>query len=69
MRKVTGLAVGLLLGAAVGAALVYLFAPTSGEQLVNNIKRGFDETMTEARQASIQRRQELQAELTRMKMQ
>lgn len=67
MRTLASLMIGLLLGAAVGAALVMLFTPTSGEKLVSNIKRGFDETMDEARKASEQRRKELTAELARMK--
>lgn len=67
MRTLASLMIGLLLGAAVGAALVMLFAPTSGEQLVGNIKRGFDETMVEARKASEQRRKQLEAELSQMR--
>ncbi|MBL8118381.1 MAG: YtxH domain-containing protein, partial [Anaerolineae bacterium] len=55
--------VGLGLGAAVGVALVMLFAPTSGEQVVANLKRGWQETMDEARKASQQRRETLEAEL------
>ncbi|MBN8619617.1 MAG: YtxH domain-containing protein [Anaerolineae bacterium] len=63
MRKIFSLVVGLGLGAAVGVALVMLFAPTSGEQVVANLKRGWQETMDEARKASQQRRETLEAEL------
>lgn len=63
MRKIFSLMVGLGLGAAVGVALVMLFAPTSGEQVVANLKRGWQETMDEARKASQQRRETLEAEL------
>jgi gas vesicle protein len=63
MRKVLSLLIGLGLGAGVGVLLVTLFAPTSGEQLVANLKAGWEETMAAARLASAQRRQELEAEL------
>ncbi len=63
MRKVLSLLIGLGVGAGVGVLLVTLFAPTSGEQLVANLKAGWEETMAAARLASAQRRQELEAEL------
>jgi gas vesicle protein len=65
MWKLFSFALGLLLGAAVGAALVMLFAPTSGNQLAADIKRSYDDTMDEARQAAENRRRELEAELAR----
>ena len=67
MRKLTSLVIGFGLGAAVGAAMVMLFSPTSGEQLVDNIKRGYAETMAEARKASAVRRAELEAQLAQMR--
>jgi gas vesicle protein len=67
MRKLMSLVIGFGLGAAIGAAMVMLFSPTSGEQLVDNIKRGYAETMAEARKASTVRRAELEAELARMR--
>lgn len=66
MRTLLSWMIGLALGAALGATLVLLFAPTSGEQLVNRLKAGWEETMAEARQASEQRRRELEAELAQM---
>ncbi len=67
MRRLLSLIVGMGLGAAVGAAIVMLFAPTTGEQWVTALKRGWRETMDEARKASQQRRLELEAELARMR--
>jgi gas vesicle protein len=67
MRKLLSLVIGFALGAAVGATMVVLFTPTSGEELVDNIKRGFAETMAEARQASALRRIELEAELATLR--
>ena len=66
MRKIISMTLGFGLGTAIGAAMVMLFSPTSGEQLVENIKRGYAETMAEARKASALRRAELETELARM---
>jgi gas vesicle protein len=63
MRKIVSLMLGLGLGAAVGVLLVMLFAPTSGEQLVANLRAGWEETMAAARIAAAERRKELEAEL------
>ena len=63
MRKILSLMLGLGLGAGVGVLVVTLFAPTSGAQLVANLKAGWQETMAAARLASAERRQELEAEL------
>jgi len=63
MRKILSLMLGLGLGAGVGVLLVTLFAPTSGEQLVANLRAGWEETLAEARLASAQRRKDLEAEL------
>lgn len=63
MRKILSLMLGLGLGAGVGVLVVTLFAPTSGEQLVANLKAGWQETMAAARLASAERRTELEAEL------
>lgn len=67
MRKLISLTLGFGLGSAIGATMVMLFSPTSGEQLVENIKRGYAETMAEARKASALRRSELEAELVQMR--
>ena len=52
MRKILSLMLGLSLGAAIGVLVVTLFAPTSGEQLVANLKAGWEETLAAARIAS-----------------
>ena len=67
MHKLISLTLGFGLGTAIGATMVMLFSPTSGEQLVENIKRGYAETMAEARKASALRRSELEAELAQMR--
>jgi len=63
MRKLLSLGLGLGLGAGLGVLLVTLFAPTSGEQLIANLKAGWEETMAAARVAAAERRKELEAEL------
>ncbi|MEO8392724.1 MAG: YtxH domain-containing protein [Chloroflexota bacterium] len=63
MNKLISLAIGLGIGVALGAALVLLFAPASGETLVKNLKAGYAETLEEARDASETRRKQLEGEL------
>jgi gas vesicle protein len=63
MNKLISLAIGFGIGAAIGAALVLLFAPASGEKLVRELKEGYAETMEQARLASETRRAQLEAEL------
>ena len=63
MNKLISLAIGFGIGALIGAALVLLFAPVSGETLVKNLKAGYAETLEEARSAAEDRRHELEAEL------
>ncbi len=63
MKKLISLAIGFGIGALIGAVLVVMFAPVSGETLVKNLKEGYAETMEEARDAAGNRRKELEAEL------
>lgn len=63
MNKLVSLAIGFGIGAVIGAAVVLLFAPTSGETLVKSLKAGYAETLEEARTAAEVRRKELEAEL------
>lgn len=67
MKQLVSLALGFGLGALAGAALVMLFSPVSGEQVAANLKRGWQETMEEARRASAARQAELEAELATMR--
>ncbi|MBZ0299132.1 MAG: YtxH domain-containing protein [Anaerolineae bacterium] len=66
MRRLSSWLIGLGFGAAVGAALVLLFAPASGQQISAAIRQGWADTLAAARQANAQRQAELEAELTRM---
>lgn len=63
MNKLVSLAIGFGIGAVIGAAVVLLFAPASGETLVKSLKAGYAETLEEARSAAEVRRKELEVEL------
>lgn len=63
MNKLVSLAIGFGIGALIGAALVLLFSPASGETVVKSLKAGYAETLEEARTAAEVRRKELEAEL------
>jgi gas vesicle protein len=58
---------GFFIGAVAGAAIALLMAPKSGEQLREDLKREVDEILEEGRQASDQRRQELENQLNQLR--
>jgi gas vesicle protein len=58
---------GVLVGAVVGAAVVLVFAPQSGEDLRTGIRTRIDEIMEEGRQAAETKRLELTARLEELK--
>lgn len=66
MNKIISWALGVTLGAGVGAVLVALFAPFSGKELTERLKTGYAEAVEEARYAAKVREAELQAELLAM---
>jgi gas vesicle protein len=63
MKKLISLVIGFGIGAALGAGIVVLFAPASGEKLIKLLKEGYADTLEEARTAAENRRKELEAEL------
>lgn len=63
MNKLISLAIGFVVGAAIGSALVLVFAPVSGSTLKRRLRAGYEETLEEARTAAEVRRKELEAEL------
>jgi gas vesicle protein len=58
---------GLLLGAAVGAGLMLLFTPLSGEQVQQWVRDRVQEIAEEGRRAGEARRQELTAQFETLK--
>ena len=66
MKTLKSWFVGVLMGGAVGAILVALFAPVSDEEARERMKTGYKEALAVARAAGRQRRAELEAELAEM---
>ena len=67
MDKFVRFVVGLLLGAVVGAGLVVLFAPQSGEELRQCIRDRVEEILEEGQMAAEERRVELMAQFEELK--
>jgi gas vesicle protein len=63
MRKTLFLIMGMLAGAAVGAAAALLFAPYSGKEMQAQIRTRAQKLIDEGKQAAAARRAELQAQL------
>lgn len=63
MNKLLSWGIGFAIGALIGVGLVVLFSPVSGPELVDNLKRGYNEAMEEGRKAAEARRAELEAQL------
>ena len=67
MKKTCSLFTGLFAGALIGSALVLLLTPWSGEELQGKIKDFADNFQEEVRQAGVEKRQELEHELARLR--
>jgi gas vesicle protein len=67
MRKTLFLIMGMLAGAAVGAAAALLFAPYSGKDMQARIRTRAQELIDEGKRAAATRRAELQAQLESFK--
>ena len=67
MSKVLRILVGLLLGAAVAAGLVLLFAPQSGAETRRRIQEWIEDILAEGRSAAESRRLELTSQLDALK--
>ncbi len=66
MRRLMFFAGGVLCGAMIGAAVVLLLTPSSGDAVRDDAKQRFDDMLSEAKRASEQRRRELEAQLAQM---
>jgi gas vesicle protein len=67
MRKTFYLVMGVLAGAAVGAAAAILLAPYSGKEMQARIRTRAQELIEEGKRAAATRRAELQAQLDAFK--
>ncbi|MDZ4769642.1 MAG: hypothetical protein SGJ24_10975 [Chloroflexota bacterium] len=65
MRKIWSLALGLLIGGAIGLMLVMILAPATGAKLRFFIRDSYRDALTEARAAGRAREAELTADLAR----
>lgn len=66
-KKLLGLAIGFLLGALVGYAVVMIFAPVTGKDLRDNLQGHMKQVKDSANDAAEKRREELEAELATMR--
>ena len=67
MNKAMSFLSGVILGAVVGAAVAILLAPTSGDMLQQQIRGRIEAIQGEVRQASQERRQELEGQLANLR--
>lgn len=67
MSRVFRMLAGLLVGAAVAAGLVLLFAPRSGAETRRRIQESIEDILAEGRQAAEARRLELTAQFDALK--
>jgi len=58
---------GILIGAALGAVLVLLTTPQSGQDIQSTAKEKFNKLMEEGRRASEARKAELEARMTNIR--
>ena len=67
MKRLVGFIAGAMCGAIVGAVAALLLAPAPGIELRHNMRARFDEMLAEGRQAAVDRRAELEAQLAALK--
>lgn len=67
MNRATNFLIGAIVGGLVGAGLGLLFAPKSGVELRQDIVDYADQVQTEIRQATVSKRQELEAQLASLR--
>jgi gas vesicle protein len=67
MRTLFSFIVGLGIGATLGMLVIAIFSPVSGEAFKANLREHYQNALQSARDASAQRRAELEEELTALK--
>ena len=67
MNKVVNITAGLILGVAVGAGIVLLLAPKSGDETRQAIRDHFDSILAEGQEAAEMRRLELSERFAMLK--
>ena len=66
MRKFMSFLVGALCGAAVGAVIALIFTPSSGDELVDELRNKWNEVVEEAQKAQKETQERLEQELGRI---
>lgn len=66
MRKLILFVIGLSMGAAIGAALVMLLTPASGQDMRDGARQHFRQALDESARAAAKRRTELENEFAAM---
>lgn len=66
MRKLILFVIGLSMGAAIGAALVMLLTPASGQDMRDGAREHFRQALDESARAAAKRRTELENEFATM---
>ncbi len=67
MRKLISFTAGSVIGGLVGATLVLLLTPVSGDKLRNQLTEVFDRFQSEVKQAAISKRAELENQLAELR--
>ncbi len=67
MNRATNFVIGAIVGGVVGAVLALLFAPKSGVEIRQDLAEYADQVQTEIRQATVTKRQELEAQLASLR--
>lgn len=63
MKKFFSFASGILAGLGISSFLMSLFSPVSADEFKQKLEAHYDQAMEKAREASLERRVELEAEL------
>lgn len=67
MRKLGFFVFGATVGSLIGAAVAILFAPSSGQQLRDNLRSSTLQAVDDVKQAAIQKREELEQQLANLR--
>lgn len=67
MNKFFSFTAGAICGVLIGATVIVLFTPVSGEELLTNLKNRWEEALEEGQKAMEARQQELETQFEMLK--
>lgn len=67
MKKASNFLSGFVLGGLIGAGLMLLFTPYSGQELIERVQSEVGRIQSEVKQAAVDRRAELEAQLAALR--